>query len=236
MEQYLELTPSDRADIVCRVFEQKVKDFVRFLKEVKTSGYISTGSLINYRIDEYISTEILDPVHDPKGYKVVTELMMHGPCGAANLSASCMQNGPCSKHFPKQYNEKTYFDSNGPNRILAKISNSKASTSAVGPTTQIDEIQNYVDGRFICPYEACWRIFGFLIHYQELAVQILNVHLEDMQRINFHERDRICSLKENMRLQRSGLTNEERKRSETFAKWLLDVGDGEIREPEEEED
>ncbi|GJT75215.1 DNA helicase [Tanacetum coccineum] len=46
---------------------------------------------------------------------------------------------------------------------------------------------------------------------------------------------RICTLKENMRLQRSGLTNEERKRSETFAKWLLDVGDGEIGEPEEED-
>nr|GEY32122.1 DNA helicase [Tanacetum cinerariifolium] len=147
------------------------------------------------------------------------ELMMHGPCGAENLDASCMQNGPCNKHFPK-YNEKTYFDSNGhtqyrrrdtgihvmkgewkldnynvyiskgPDRILRKISNSEASTSAVGTTNQIDEIQNYVDGRFIFPYEACWRIFDFLIHCREPAVQILNVHLEDMQRINFHEKDR----------------------------------------------
>ncbi|GJT76783.1 DNA helicase [Tanacetum coccineum] len=38
-----------------------------------------------------------------------------------------------------------------------------------------------------------------------------------------------------MRLQRFGLTSEERKRSETFAKWLLDVGDGKIGEPEEED-
>ncbi|GJX83956.1 DNA helicase [Tanacetum coccineum] len=44
----------------------------------------------------------------------------------------------------------------------------------------IDEIQNYVDGRFICPYEACWRIFDFPIHSREPAVQILNVHLENM--------------------------------------------------------
>ncbi|GKD66318.1 DNA helicase [Tanacetum coccineum] len=28
MAQYPELTPADRADVVCRVFEQKVKDFV----------------------------------------------------------------------------------------------------------------------------------------------------------------------------------------------------------------
>nr|GEU45844.1 DNA helicase [Tanacetum cinerariifolium] len=78
----------------------------------------------------------------------------------------------------------------GPDHILAKISNSKESTFAVGTTKQIDKIQNYVDGRFICPYEACWRIFDFLIHCREPAVQILNVNLEDMQRINFRKRDR----------------------------------------------
>ncbi|GJT60660.1 DNA helicase [Tanacetum coccineum] len=131
-------TGGPRADIVCRVFEQKVKDFLRFLKEVKTFGYVSavlytiefqkrglphchTLLWIESRntlkdatqIDEYISAEIPDHVQDPRGYKLVTELMMHGLCGAANLDASCMQNGPCNKHFPKQYNEQTYFDSNG---------------------------------------------------------------------------------------------------------------------------
>ncbi|GKB50779.1 DNA helicase [Tanacetum coccineum] len=39
-----------------------------------------------------------------------------------------------------------------------------------------------------------------------------------------------------MRLLRFGLTNEERKRSEAFAIWLLDVGNGEIGEPNEEDD
>nr|GEX97137.1 DNA helicase [Tanacetum cinerariifolium] len=204
------------------------------------------------QIDEYISAEIPDPVQNPRGNKLVTRLMMHGPCGSANLDASCMQNGPCNKHFPKQYNEQTYFDSNGhtqyrirdtriyvmkgesrldncnvvpynqalclafeahvnvkyygwsmlikylfkyiskgPYRILAKISKLEMSTSAVGTNKQIDEIQNYVDGRFICPFKACWRIFDFSIQCRELAVQILNVHLEDMQSINFHERDRL---------------------------------------------
>ncbi|GJR27190.1 hypothetical protein Tco_1103422 [Tanacetum coccineum] len=31
--------------------------------------------------------KIHDPVQDPKGYKLVMELMMHGPCGAANSDA-----------------------------------------------------------------------------------------------------------------------------------------------------
>ncbi|GKC69751.1 DNA helicase [Tanacetum coccineum] len=39
---------------------------------------------------------------------------------------------------------------------------------------------------------------------------------------------KIYKLKENMRLLRSGLGNEERERFEIFAKWLLDVGNGEI--------
>ncbi|GJV43203.1 DNA helicase [Tanacetum coccineum] len=42
-------------------------------------------------IDELISAEIPDPVKDPHGYKLVTELMMHGPCGSANSSTSCTQ-------------------------------------------------------------------------------------------------------------------------------------------------
>ncbi|GJX95631.1 DNA helicase [Tanacetum coccineum] len=195
MAQCPELTPNDRADIVCRVFEQKVIEFIKFLKEVKTFGYVCAvlsttefqkrGLLHCYtllwvdskselqdaqHIDEFISAEIPDPAEDPCGYKWVTELMMHGPCGSANSSASCTQ---------------------GPDRILAKISNSEASTSIPGNNKPIDEIQNYVDGRFICPFKAWWRIFDFPIHSRELAVQILSVHLENMQRVNFRERDRL---------------------------------------------
>ncbi|GJX86457.1 DNA helicase [Tanacetum coccineum] len=132
------LTPADRADIVCRVFQHKVKDFVKFLKEVKTFGRV-VGVLYTMEfqkrglphchtllwvdlknkitdashIDEYIFAELPDPVKDPRGYKVVSELMLHGPCGAANLSAPCTQNGTCNKKFPKRFNANTFFDSNG---------------------------------------------------------------------------------------------------------------------------
>ncbi|GJT83083.1 DNA helicase [Tanacetum coccineum] len=166
------------------------------------------------QIDKYISAEIPDSVQDPKGYKLVMGLMRHGPYGAANLDASCMHEGSCNKNFPKKYNDKTFFDTNGhtqyrrrdtgvhvkkgeskldncndvpnncalclafeahinveycgwsmlikylfkyiskgPDRILVKISNSKTSSFAPDKSTQIDEIQNYVDGRFIFPFE-----------------------------------------------------------------------------------
>nr|GEU69740.1 retrovirus-related Pol polyprotein from transposon TNT 1-94 [Tanacetum cinerariifolium] len=182
--------------------------------------------------------------------------------------------------------------------IKINRSTEDASTSTGERHIQVDKIQNYVDGRFVCPFEACWRIFEYPIHRREPAMQILNVHLENMQRVNYRERDRldvivnmpdkkkttltetlrglmnapetlfggkivvlggdfqqtlpvkkgaakqdlihasivesylwvhfrICTLKQNMRLLRSAISDEEQERSKVFAKWLLDVGNGE---------
>ncbi|GJT48530.1 DNA helicase [Tanacetum coccineum] len=47
---------------------------------------------------------------------------------------------------------------------------------------------------------------------------------------------KICKLKENMGLLKPGLSNEERERFKIFAKWILEVGNGEIGEPGQEND
>jgi len=65
------------------------------------------------QVDIVISAEIPDAKHYPNLYKIVTELMMHGPCGHAKRNAPCMANATCSKHFPKQYEHVTRFDKNG---------------------------------------------------------------------------------------------------------------------------
>ncbi|XP_023750894.1 uncharacterized protein LOC111899269 [Lactuca sativa] len=52
---------------------------------------------------------------------------------------------------------------------------------------RIDEIKTYLDGRYICPHEAAWRIFDFPIHHRNPAVQILSVHEENSQSILFKE-------------------------------------------------
>ncbi|GJY19437.1 DNA helicase [Tanacetum coccineum] len=80
------------------------------------------------------------------------------------------------------------YISKGTDRVVAHISRSNP-TSIVNDTPStnrphivIDEIKIYLDARYVSPHEACWRIFEFEIHYREPAVQILPVHLQNMQR------------------------------------------------------
>ncbi|GJR52714.1 DNA helicase [Tanacetum coccineum] len=226
----------------------------RGLPYCHTLLWVNSSSKIRdaVEIDKYIFSEIPDPVEDPRGYKVVTELMMHRPCGVANPGASCTENGACNKYFPKRYNKNIFFDINGHtryrrrqtevhimkgesrldncnvvpynrmlclafhvhinvkycgwsmlikylfkyiskglDRILAKINRpiGDTFTSMVEKHIQVDEIQNYVDSQFICPFKAYWRIFDFPIHNREPVVPILNDHLENKQRVTFRKRD-----------------------------------------------
>ena len=55
----------------------------------------------NAQIDRYVSAELPNPASDPEGYRIVTELMMHGPCGLVNRSAVCMKGGDTCTKGPK---------------------------------------------------------------------------------------------------------------------------------------
>ena len=207
-------------------------------------------------IDRFISAELPDKEVDPETFRIVADLMMHGPCGNANPSAPCMQQGSCTKNFPKRYNDHTFFDENGHvhyrrrntqayvtkgefrldnsyvvpyNRLLCLMFHAHINVEYCGwsmlikylfkyiskgtdriaakivkpigdpgtssaPKIQIDEIQNFIDGRFICPHEAFWRIMKFPIHYRDPPVQILAVHMKDMQEITFRDKEPLGSI------------------------------------------
>jgi len=49
-----------------------------------------------------------------------------------------------------------------------------------------DKIKAHLDGRFISPTEACWKIFEFNMHGELLAVQRLPIHLPNEYYVNFH--------------------------------------------------
>ncbi|GKE50013.1 hypothetical protein Tco_1481271, partial [Tanacetum coccineum] len=86
------LTPADRADIVLSVnvlFVYTIEFQKRGLPHCHTLLWVDSKNKITdaSQIDEYIFVELPDPVKDPRGYKVVSELMLHVPYGAANLNS-----------------------------------------------------------------------------------------------------------------------------------------------------
>ncbi|XP_055924554.1 uncharacterized protein LOC129956648 [Argiope bruennichi] len=64
-------------------------------------------------IDQIISAEIPDPSIDQELFDIVTKHMIHGPCGAFNMTSPCMENGKCKKKFPKPYTNDTITDIDG---------------------------------------------------------------------------------------------------------------------------
>ncbi|KAK9705328.1 hypothetical protein RND81_07G048700 [Saponaria officinalis] len=132
------LRPEDRPDIICRVFKIKLNQLIHDIKKDQIFGKIQAVVYTvefqkrglphvhmvlwlhqDYKfptaedIDNIICAELPDTVHEPELYKVVSELMMYGPCGMANKQSPCMVDGKCSKHFPKKFTDKTTIDSGG---------------------------------------------------------------------------------------------------------------------------
>lgn len=76
----------------------------------------------------------------------------------------------------------------GHDRIAITLDDTTARNSAdTTSTTRIatDEIQEYLDARYISAIESCWRIFRFEIQQKSHTVILLPVHLKDHQSVVF---------------------------------------------------
>jgi Helitron helicase-like domain at N-terminus len=129
---------SDRPDLVARVFKLKLKALMEDLTvnhvlgrctafvytvEFQKRGLPYAHILIvlenDYkfktpeRIDEVVSAEIPEVRENSRLFEIVTRCMMHGPCGASNPYAPCMEDGKCKKRFPKDFQQTTATNVDG---------------------------------------------------------------------------------------------------------------------------
>ncbi|KAI3737814.1 hypothetical protein L2E82_27827 [Cichorium intybus] len=132
------LQPEDRPDILCRLFKIKLDALIKCLKEDNVFGNVqAVVYTIEFQkrglphshiclfmhsdhklptiehVDPYISAEIPNIHEDPDLYALVSEFMIHGPCGAENMNCPCMVDNKCSKNFPKKFSNQTSVDANG---------------------------------------------------------------------------------------------------------------------------
>ena len=52
--------------------------------------------------------EIPDVDKFPELHNIITTFVMHGPCGTINPQSPCMEEGKCTKKFPKEFVAKTF--------------------------------------------------------------------------------------------------------------------------------
>ncbi|AQL05265.1 hypothetical protein ZEAMMB73_Zm00001d046964 [Zea mays] len=68
---------------------------------------------------------------------------------------------------------------------------SVAMTDANKADGDVDEIKQYRDARWVTPPEALWRIFSFDLSQNSPPVMQLQLHLENMYMVSFHERAKV---------------------------------------------
>ncbi|XP_035831966.1 uncharacterized protein LOC110870312 [Helianthus annuus] len=240
------INPEDRPDILCRLFKIKLDSIIKDLREKslfgKSSAVIYTIEFQKRglphahiclflqddnklpsveHVDNFISAEIPDKNVDPELYTLVSDYMIHGPCGLANLNCPCMfeDSGLFVEKSDVQLDNRSVVPYNKTllRRYQAHINvewcNQAASIKYLfkyinkGPDrTEVaviqndeeghrqngkDEIKKHYDCRYLSACEASWRIFAFDIHYRYPSVIRLPFHLPDQQNVIYGPDDEL---------------------------------------------
>ncbi|CAD7080778.1 unnamed protein product [Hermetia illucens] len=112
-----------RHDLTARVFKQKLKSLIDFIVKYSIFGItrcwlytiewqkrgLPHAHILVWlkdrirpeEIDQIISVEIPDPLIDQELFDIVTKHMIHGPCGAFNMTSPCMENGKSKDRLTK---------------------------------------------------------------------------------------------------------------------------------------
>jgi len=129
---------SDHPDLVAHMFHMKKEAIINYTSKHgvfgRTVAYIYTIEFQKWRlphmhmliflnhpyklltpaeVDSVIWAQWPDPDMQSLLFATVKACMVHGPCGALNLNAPCMENGKCTKGYPKPFQAQTNMDKEG---------------------------------------------------------------------------------------------------------------------------
>ncbi|UYV69156.1 hypothetical protein LAZ67_6002606 [Cordylochernes scorpioides] len=169
--------PSDRPDLVARVFNLKLQQLLHeivsqhvlgvviarvHVVEFQKRGLPHAHMLFMLReedkprdrdaIDRLVCAEIPSPTMQVQLYDMVRKHMIHGPCGNFNLHSPCMSDGKCTKDFPKSFLQLTEANNNGYPRYRRR---DDGQTFVVGT--------HEVDNRWVVPYNP-YLLVRFIAH------------------------------------------------------------------------
>ncbi|AQK95491.1 hypothetical protein ZEAMMB73_Zm00001d011047, partial [Zea mays] len=185
--------------------------------------------------DLLISAEILDKKKYPQLYNMVIKHMMHGPCGLLNPKCPCTKGrASCKNHYPRAFSNATSQGKDSYpiyrcrddghketvrgceldnrwvvpyNPYLLRLFNCHIMLRHANKDDgDVDEIKQYRDARWVTPPEALWRIFSFDLSQNSQPVMQLQLHLENMHMVSFHERAKVNHVVQRLGADRSMLT------------------------------
>lgn len=141
LEIFQELRPGEtaynRPDLVARVFYMKMKALI---KEIRSGLFGPIAAIVwnvefqkrslphvhiliflkppfklytPHAIDTIIQACWPDQHQHPMLWGTIKSCMVHGPCGALNPKAPCMEDNKCTKGYPKQFRDNTSMDEDG---------------------------------------------------------------------------------------------------------------------------
>lgn len=161
---------TDRHDITARIFKLKLKSLMDFIVKDQIFGetrcwmftieWQKRGlphahiliwlihKITPNEIDNVISAEIPHPVVDPELFQVVTNNMIHGPCGVHSMDSPCMIDRKCSKKYPRTLIQETITGTDGYPlyRRRSKDDNGRSIT------IKVRNVDVEVDNRWVVPY------------------------------------------------------------------------------------
>merc|ERR1712082_78009 len=80
-------------------------------------------------------------------WDIVLTNMIHGPCGALNPNCPCMENGACTKRFPKQFQARTSVSEETSHPLYRRRSPEDGGRKA-------HKAGHDIDNRWVVPYNA----------------------------------------------------------------------------------